>query len=115
MDFFHNTPRADVSGLDAVPYPSIDHQTVAHLIGRCPEAGQTPLHDLPDLAQDLGVGAVWIKDERERMGLGSFKALGAAYVIAHDAQAGLAKGRTYVTASAGNHGMSVAALSLIHI
>ena len=43
------------------------------------------------------------------MGLGSFKALGAAYVIAHDAKAGRAKGRTYVTASAGNHGMSVAA------
>ena len=43
------------------------------------------------------------------MGLGSFKALGAAYVIAHDAEQGLAKGKTYVTASAGNHGMSVAA------
>jgi diaminopropionate ammonia-lyase len=50
------------------------------------------------------------------MGLGSFKALGAAYVIATDA---VATGReelshalagvTYVTASAGNHGMSVAA------
>ncbi len=109
MDFFHNTPRADVLGLEVVPYPSVDHQAVADLIGRCPEAAQTPLHDLPELAQDLGVGAVWIKDERGRMGLGSFKALGAAYVIAHDAQAGLAKGRTYVTASAGNHGMSVAA------
>ena len=43
------------------------------------------------------------------MGLGSFKALGAAYVIAHDAKNGLAKGQTYVTASAGNHGLSVAA------
>ncbi len=43
------------------------------------------------------------------MGLGSFKALGAAYVIACDAANGLAAGRTYVTASAGNHGLSVAA------
>ena len=43
------------------------------------------------------------------MGLGSFKALGAAYVIARDAEAGPVDDRTYVTASAGNHGMSVAA------
>ena len=51
------------------------------------------------------------------MGLGSFKALGAAYAIAVDARAaGMAptwatalSGRTYVAASAGNHGLSVAA------
>ena len=109
MEIYHNSPRANVSGLDAVPLPSVEHQTVADLIARCPDAGETPLHDLSDLAAEFGVGSVWIKDERNRMGLGSFKALGAAYVIAHDAQEGRAKGRTYVTASAGNHGMSVAA------
>lgn len=109
MEIYHNTPRVNISGLDDVPVPSIDHQSVADLIERCPEAGETPLHDLSDLAADLGVASVWVKDERDRMGLGSFKALGAAYVIAHDAKAGRAKGRTYVTASAGNHGMSVAA------
>ena len=59
---------------------------------------------------------LWVKDERGRMGLGSFKALGAAYVIAHQAaetgsddMATALTGRTYVTASAGNHGRSVAA------
>ena len=109
MEIYHNTPRANVSGLDDAPSPSIDHQIVADLIARCPEAGETPLHDLPNLAAELGIASVWIKDERNRMGLGSFKALGAAYVIAHDAKEGRAKGRTYVTASAGNHGMSVAA------
>ena len=109
MNIFQNTPRTQVSGLDDVPVPSIDHQSVADLIQRCPEAAETPLHDVVSLANDLGVASVWIKDERNRMGLGSFKALGAAYVIAHDAKAGRAKGRTYVTASAGNHGMSVAA------
>jgi len=56
-----------------------------------------------------GVAAVAVKDERGRMGLGSFKALGAAYVIARDAEADDALGRTYATASAGNHGLSVAA------
>jgi diaminopropionate ammonia-lyase len=43
------------------------------------------------------------------MNLGSFKALGAAYVIASDASEGDVKNTTYVTASAGNHGLSVAA------
>ncbi len=63
-----------------------------------------------------GVRQVSIKDERTRMGLGSFKALGAAYAIAQDAQRAQAGDwatalteRVYVTASAGNHGLSVAA------
>ena len=50
------------------------------------------------------------------MGLGSFKALGAAYVIAHRAAnsgaADLAtamQGQTFVSSSAGNHGISIAA------
>jgi diaminopropionate ammonia-lyase len=50
------------------------------------------------------------------MGLGSFKALGAAYVIALEAVATGAddlsvalKDRAYVTARAGNHGLSAAA------
>jgi diaminopropionate ammonia-lyase len=67
------------------------------------------LVEAPDLAARAGVGSVFVKDERDRMGLGSFKALGAAYVIARDAADGRAAGTTYVTASAGNHGLSVAA------
>ena len=79
------------------------------LLARCPRAGETPLAGSADLAQAAGVGALFIKDERGRMGLGSFKALGAAYVIACDHQVGQARGRTYIAASAGNHGLSVAA------
>jgi len=60
------------------------------------------------LAADMGIAELWLKDERTRMGLGSFKALGAAYVIARNANQGRAKGQTYVAASAGNHGLSVA-------
>ncbi|MDP3319719.1 MAG: diaminopropionate ammonia-lyase, partial [Bosea sp. (in: a-proteobacteria)] len=41
----------------------------------------TPLHDLPGLAAQLGVGAIQIKDEGHRLGLGSFKALGGSYVV----------------------------------
>ncbi|NRB34342.1 MAG: pyridoxal-phosphate dependent enzyme [Rhodobacteraceae bacterium] len=101
-------------GLDAAlppdcPAPSTDAARVRHLLKRCPHAGVTPLVDAAPLARALGLGRLWVKDERARMGLGSFKALGAAYVIACDAEDGRAKEQSYVTASAGNHGLSVAA------
>jgi len=86
------------------------------LLERCPAAAATPLLDLPGAAQALGVGRLWAKDETARMGLGSFKALGAAYAVAEraidragdgDASQALA-GVVYACASAGNHGLSVA-------
>lgn len=98
-----------LEALAHIPDPSVDVERVHALLNRCPKAAETPLHDIPVLAQRSGAGAVHVKDERGRMGLGSFKALGAAYVVARDAADGRAAGQTYVTASAGNHGMSVAA------
>lgn len=97
------------SALHAVPWPSDDADTPASLLARCPVAAETPLVSADILAKRASIGQVSVKDERGRMGLGSFKALGAAYVIASDAAAGRARGQTYVTASAGNHGLSVAA------
>lgn len=96
------------------PYPSVKAEAVDALLAACPAAAETPLVDASDAAP---VAALWVKDERGRMGLGSFKALGAAYVVASQAvdAAGPApgrdalQGRTYVTASAGNHGLSLAA------
>lgn len=79
------------------------------LLKRCPVANVTPLVSSDALAAAAGVEWVMVKDERTRMGMGSFKALGAAYVIACDAVDGVASDRTYITASAGNHGLSVAA------
>ncbi|NMM42845.1 pyridoxal-phosphate dependent enzyme [Rhodospirillaceae bacterium KN72] len=120
MQVLYNRFRGDseaalVDGA-TVPYPSTDAEAVSALLSRCPAAMETPLVDSPDIAGQAGVGSVHVKDERGRMGLGSFKALGAAYVIACDAVAtgkdDLAKalaGEIYITASAGNHGMSVAA------
>ncbi|MEM8795075.1 MAG: diaminopropionate ammonia-lyase [Pseudomonadota bacterium] len=98
----------------------------AALLKVCPAYVETPLVPLPP------VGAVKIvaKDETARMGLGSFKALGGVYAIAallseaHERQHGtplsgedfktdrareFASGTTFVCASAGNHGLSVAA------
>lgn len=108
MRVLTNPYRGAAASMDlpeATPFPSDDHATPVALLSRCPEAAVTPLVRVDDLAP---VAELHVKDERGRMGLGSFKALGAAYVIARDAEAGNAKGRTYVTASAGNHGLSVA-------
>jgi diaminopropionate ammonia-lyase len=112
--FLENQYRG--KGLQSLPpTPGADAQAVGLLLAQCPKHVPTPLLDCPDLAAMAGVATLTIKDERGRMGLGSFKALGAAYAIAREAAAvggDLSKalqGRTYVTASAGNHGMSVAA------
>ncbi|MDX1610028.1 MAG: pyridoxal-phosphate dependent enzyme [Halofilum sp. (in: g-proteobacteria)] len=86
------------------------------LLARCPVAATTPLWERPRLAHALGVGRLLLKDERGRMGLGSFKALGAAHAIAQEAERRAAGGpltsaladQVYVCASAGNHGLSVA-------
>lgn len=96
--------------------PLADARDVGRLLQRCPLYAPTPLRDMPALAARLGVAQMWLKDERGRMGLGSFKALGAAHAIAREAVAINAadlqqalQGCVYVTASAGNHGLSVAA------
>ncbi len=101
--------QAILAALDDIPWPSTDAAAPAALLARCPVAAQTPLIDGAGLADRIGVASVHVKDERARMGLGSFKALGAAYVIACDGRDGCAAGTAYYTASAGNHGLSVAA------
>lgn len=116
MQIIDNPYRGTGLDLDDTPFPSVDAPAVQRLLAHCPTAAETPLVHAADLAARLRVAEVWVKDERGRMGLGSFKALGAAYVIAHDAvESGMSEldqalsGRCYVTASAGNHGLSVAA------
>ena len=98
---------------------STDIAGARRLFALCPAAHETPLRAMPGLAAAAGVGEILLKDERDRMGLGSFKALGAAYAIAKmavrraggDAEGarGALRGVTFVCASAGNHGLSVAA------
>lgn len=104
------------SGGEPAVCPGTDAGRITRLLARCPAAAETPLTLYRALGERLGVGSLHLKDESGRMGLGSFKALGAANVIARDAEdAGITPpavalgGRTYVAASAGNHGLSVAA------
>ena len=97
---------SDGLNMPEIPRPSDDAATPQALLARCPVAAPTPMKHLQGFG---GAGEVFVKDERGRMGLGSFKALGAAYVIAQAAQKRDLTGETFVTASAGNHGLSVAA------
>jgi diaminopropionate ammonia-lyase len=67
----------------------------------------TPLRSLPGLADELGLGQVLVKDESSRLGLSSFKVLGASWAIERTLRE-----KPHVTAliaaSAGNHGLAVA-------
>lgn len=108
----------------AVGEISVDPTEPLALLARCPAAAPTPLCEHPDPAREFGVESLLLKDERARMKLGSFKALGAAYVIAREAalrvdgpdgpadrdrMAHALDDSVYACASAGNHGLSVAA------
>ena len=100
------------------------------LLHACPAYQESPLRRLPALAARLGLASVHWKDESARLGLTSFKALGGAHAVFHrmgeklQAQLGRAPGDEdwfgpvarqisdgfeIVTATAGNHGLSVAA------
>lgn len=113
MKLIPNPHRGGAKLIADIPFPSTDASRIAALLSLCPATAETPLTKATSLAP---VSALWVKDERTRMNLGSFKALGAAYVIACHASdiaerpdMHSLRGRTYVTASAGNHGLSVAA------
>jgi diaminopropionate ammonia-lyase len=90
----------------------------------------TPLKFLPALARELRVGSIHVKDESQRLGLGSFKALGGSYAVvrllleeaSHKLSRAvdvseidtpdvreIASRMTVACATDGNHGRSVAA------
>ncbi|KAI0871381.1 pyridoxal-phosphate dependent enzyme family protein [Hypoxylon argillaceum] len=46
-----------------------------------PDYNKTPLHALPDVARELGLGHVLVKDESSRFGLPAFKILGASWAV----------------------------------
>lgn len=100
-----------------------------HTIRSWPGYAETPLKPLTELADTLGLGGLYYKDEGPRFGLGSFKALGGAYAVLRVLAAVLEEktgrqpsdsellsgsladqlaGLTVATATDGNHGRSVA-------
>ena len=66
--------------LAAVFDRSITERAISEII-TWPSYQPTPLHSLQDIADEVGVEAIYYKDEAHRFGLGSFKALGGSYSV----------------------------------
>ena len=131
---FRRPPRiVDHLGVTPVPgpyperlealFPRALSDTAIGEIRNWPGYEPTPLVELDRLTMALGLGSALYKDEGARFGLGSFKALGGAYAVLRlladrlgtttsalrsGAVRQRAAGLTVTTASAGNHGRSVA-------
>jgi len=88
----------------------------------------TPLVELPELATELGVGAVFVKDESDRLGLPAFKILGASWAVncALSQRSGFDEPArsltelrersapvTLVTATDGNHGRALGRMAAL--
>lgn len=54
-----------------------------------PAYAVTPMHSLASMAETVDVKSIWYKDESQRFGLKSFKALGGAYAVARQLQQAL--------------------------
>ena len=98
----------------AVVNPAVDQTAVpppddgaAPFHRALPGYAPTPVHRLDGLAAEIGVGAVQIKDESDRLGLPAFKILGASWAVERTLRE-RPDVRTLVAASAGNHGRAVA-------
>lgn len=121
--------RQPLDPVDAETLGTAGVDTVERFLAHRDNHLPTPLHALPALAGELGLGAIHIKDEGFRLGLGSFKALGGAYavfrLVLEEASRSLgrradvadldrpeiravAAGMTVACATDGNHGRSVA-------
>ena len=107
-------------GYQPAPFPefadnlnSATMHKAASTITKWPDYRPTPLLSLDAVAAHCGVKSVLYKDESQRFGLKSFKALGGAYAVAELVAAariaGIDPARiTVTTATDGNHGRSVA-------
>lgn len=93
-----------------------------------PMYSETPLRDMKNLAIELGLGRIYVKDESYRFGLNAFKVLGGSYAIGNYLAKKLGKSvaetpydvlisdevreelgeMVFVTATDGNHGRGVA-------
>jgi len=94
------------SALDpaAVPPPSSE---AAAFHRSLPGYAPTPVRELREIAAELDVGALLVKDESSRLGLPAFKILGASWAVERALRES-PDTRTLVAASAGNHGRAVA-------
>ena len=123
MTRIHWNPKAPSESVPAPERAALDYHR------RLPGYERSPLLEAPPLAAELGVGRLWVKDESSRLGLPSFKILGASWGVyrALDEHAGglgdwasvdqLAaalephRPLTLAAATDGNHGRAVARMA----
>ena len=74
-----------------------------------PDYSPTALVSVPELATELGIGRLLVKDESSRLGLPAFKVLGASWACRQVLQR--RPGARLVTATDGNHGRAVARMA----
>ena len=98
----NNFSKNDI--LNVLPKQDID--LAYNTISRWDNYSPTPLISLNKLSEKLKLNKIFYKDESKRFHLKSFKALGGAYAVEK-----ITKGEKKIvisTATAGNHGRSVA-------
>jgi diaminopropionate ammonia-lyase len=107
-------------------------QQTWHFHKRLPGYAPTPLIEAPQLARELGVGNIWIKDETRRFDMPSFKILGTSWAVYQALMSRLGKEieswetfddlasifaplrpLTFVAATDGNHGRAVAHMAAL--
>lgn len=133
IDIFLNKGRTGIAGIaeaDSAMLGSGGELAPHAYLAQCPIHRPTALLSLPALAASMGIKSLHVKDEGSRLRLNSFKALGGAYAVFQlvHAAANQALGRqvatsellddtvrsvastmTFVCATDGNHGRSLAA------
>jgi diaminopropionate ammonia-lyase len=72
--------RKDV-GLSKSMFPVEISRLARRFHRQIPGYAMSPLRALPRLAQMMGVGGIWVKDEAVRLELNSFKVLGGSFAI----------------------------------
>jgi diaminopropionate ammonia-lyase len=108
-------PRAGTPGV--VVLSDAGFRRAKRDIAAWPDYAPTPLRDLPALAGEIGIGAVRLKDESGRFGLGSFKALGGAYavftvLVSELSRAGIATSANAADLMAGKYREATAAITV---
>lgn len=123
-------PRARSIAVSAAAermFPPGTAQRVRKFHKEIPANKMTPLKNLGRLADRIGLGGIWVKDESQRLNLASFKVLGGSYAIYRHIQQRLGieedltfsqlsspeiRSRlgdlTFAAATDGNHGRGVA-------
>ena len=83
ITWISNPRAATISHSPAVAkyFPAGISETTRSFHTRIPSYRVTPLKSLNRLASLVGIGNLWVKDEADRLSLGSFKVLGGSFAI----------------------------------